>query len=92
MFTLMRVARRPYLFPWINACKHLKVSGSFQVRLQVMYPTFLLWPSAGVVEHMEALRHAMECELTKRMMPWSLSPGDYDFEDDWGLELLFAEA
>jgi hypothetical protein len=57
-----------------------------------MYPTFLLWPSAGVVEHMEALRHAMECELTKRMMPWSLSPGDYDFEDDWGLELLFAEA
>jgi hypothetical protein len=26
------------------------------------------------------------------MMPWSLSPGNYDFEDDWGLELLFAEA
>ena len=57
-----------------------------------MYPTFLLWPSTEVVELIEVLRHVVERELTKRMMPWSLSPGNYDFEDDWGLGLLFAEA
>jgi hypothetical protein len=92
MFTLINVMRRPSLFPWINACKHLKVSGSFQVRLQIMYPTSLLWPPTEMVEILEVLRHLMERELTQRMMPWSLSPGDYDFEGDWGLELLFAEA
>jgi hypothetical protein len=92
MFTLLRVARRPHLFPWINACKHLKVSDSFQVRLQIMCPTFLLWPPQEVAEDMEIFRYVMEQDLTERMMPWSLSPGAYDFEDDWGLELLFAEA
>jgi hypothetical protein len=92
MFTALRIVRKPHLFPWINACKHLKVSGSFQVRLQMTCPTFLLFPQQELAYDMEMFRYMMECELTKRMMPWSLSPGAHDFEDDWGLELLFTEA